>query len=66
MFLGSVLSGVAVDAFTTGSGANLTRNWYGFWMTSAAGAFAIFLLVATVFRSRRGIRAQQEAVATGD
>jgi nucleoside transporter len=66
MFLGSVLSGVTVDAFTTGSGANVTRNWYGFWMTSAAGAFAIFLLVAAVFRSRRGIRAQQEAIATGD
>ena len=63
---GSLLSGVAVDAFTTGSGDNVTRNWYGFWMTSAAGAFVIFLLVAAVFKSRRGIRAQQEALATGD
>ena len=66
MFLGSLLSGVAVDAFTTGSGDNVTRNWHGFWITSAVGAFVIFLLVAAVFKSRRGIRAQQEALATGD
>ena len=59
-------TGVAVDAFTTGSGDNVTRNWYGFWMTSAAGAFVIFVLVAAVFKSTRGIRAQQEALATGD
>jgi nucleoside transporter len=67
MFLGSLLSGVTVDLFTTGTGENVTRNWYAFWMTSAAGAFVIFLLVAAVFKSNRGIRAQQqEAVATGD
>lgn len=67
MFLGSLLSGVTVDLFTTGTGDSVTRNWFGFWMTSAAGAFAIFLLVAAVFKSQRGIRAQQEeAVALGD
>ena len=62
-----MLSGVTVDLFTTGSGENVTRNWYGFWMTSAAGAFVIFLLVAAVFKSNWEFRAQQqEAVATGD
>lgn len=57
MFLGSLLSGVTVDAFSTGSGDTVTRNWQGFWITSAVGAFLIFLLVAAVFRSRGRIEA---------
>ena len=51
MFLGSMLSGVTIDAFSTGTGEAVTRNWQGFWITSAVGAFLIFLLVAAVFRS---------------
>jgi len=66
MFLGSLLSGVAVDAFTTGSGTTLTRDWRAFWLTSAAGALAIFLLVAFVFRTRKGIQAQKEVAVAGD
>ena len=52
MFLGSVLSGVVIDFFTVGQGTAAQRNWVPFWLTSAAGAFAIFLLVALLFRSR--------------
>lgn len=52
MFLGSVLSGITVDAFTTGSGVDAVRDWKSFWITSAAGAFLIFLLVAAVFQSK--------------
>ena len=64
MYIGSRLSGVAVDFFTSTSGSTVTRNWTGFWMTSAAGAFAIFLLVAVLFHSEGRIRAKQpEAVA---
>jgi nucleoside transporter len=51
MFIGSLLSGVTVDLFTTGTGDGAVRNWQGFWLTSAAGAFVIFLLVAAIFRS---------------
>jgi nucleoside transporter len=61
MFLGSMLSGVTVDAFTTGTGETVTRNWQGFWITSSIGALLIFLLVALVFRSRGKIAQQQRA-----
>ncbi len=48
MFAGSILSGIAVDFFTTpGRG----RNWPGFWLSSAAGSLAIFILVAALFRN---------------
>lgn len=47
MFIGSLLSGGAVDFFTTPAG----RNWTGFWLSSAAGAFAILVLVAVFFRT---------------
>jgi nucleoside transporter len=61
MFLGSLLSGVTVDAFSTGSGESLTRNWQGFWITSAVGAFLIFMLVALVFRSQGRIQTSKAA-----
>jgi nucleoside transporter len=59
MFLGSVLSGVTIDAFSTGTGEAVVRNWRGFWLTSSIGAFVIFLLVAAVFRSRGRIEASK-------
>jgi nucleoside transporter len=62
MFLGSLLSGWAVDFFTTTSGTTVNRNWTGFWLSSAASAFLIFLLIAVKFQSRGRIQAQ-EAVA---
>ncbi|HYI92278.1 MAG TPA: nucleoside permease [Bryobacteraceae bacterium] len=66
MFLGSLLSGVTVDAFTTYQGDTAIRDWKAFWITSASGAFVIFLLVATVFKSKGKIRAQQEVAVAGD
>jgi nucleoside transporter len=51
MFIGSLLSGVALDYFTTQGAAGLTRDWASFWLSSAAMSFAIFLLVALFFRS---------------
>jgi nucleoside transporter len=64
MYIGSRLSGVAVDYFTTGTGANAHHNWSGFWLSSAAGAFAIFVLVAAFFHTGGKIRAKEpEAVA---
>ncbi|HYP05499.1 MAG TPA: nucleoside permease [Bryobacteraceae bacterium] len=63
MLLGSLLSGVTVDLFSTGSGATVTRNWRGFWTTSAIGAFLIFLLVAAVFRSKGRIQTSKPTPA---
>jgi len=51
MYAGSLLSGNALDFFTTGSGGGAVRDWKTFWLTSAAGAFVILLIVAVMFRS---------------
>jgi len=61
MYAGSILSGGALDYFTTGSGDNVVRNWQPFWLSSAAGAAVILLIVIFMFRSRAKI--QTEAAA---
>jgi nucleoside transporter len=66
MYIGSRLSGVAVDYFTTGAGETAHRNWNGFWLSSAVGAFAIFLLVAVFFHSSGKIRAKEPAAVAAD
>lgn len=53
MFLGSLSSGWAVDLFTTVSNGAEQRNWTGFWLTSAAGAAGIALLLLLVFQDRK-------------
>ncbi|HTM48372.1 MAG TPA: MFS transporter, partial [Bryobacteraceae bacterium] len=64
MFVGSVLSGGAVDFFTTTSGATVTRNWSGFWLASGLAAFAIMLFVAFFFHSSGKVQnKEQEATA---
>jgi nucleoside transporter len=64
MYIGSRLSGKALDYFTTKNGETVTRNWQSFWLTSAAGAFVIFLLVAIFFHSKGRIQQKEaEAVA---
>jgi nucleoside transporter len=55
MDAGSLISGNALDFFTTGLGASAVRDWKTFWLTSAAGAFVILLIVAAMFRSRAKI-----------
>jgi nucleoside transporter len=66
MYIGSRLSGVAVDYFTTGSGSNVHRDWSAFWLSSAAGAFVIFLLVAAFFHSEGKIRSKEPEAAAAD
>jgi nucleoside transporter len=66
MFAGSLLSGIAVDFFTTQNGNTVTRNWNGFWLSSAAGAFAILLLVAFLFRSNARIESKAAATAAAE
>jgi len=56
MFIGSNLSGVAVDYFTS----NGSTDWRGFWLTSSAGAGIILLLVAAFFRSKGRIESGPE------
>jgi nucleoside transporter len=65
MLLGSLISGWTVDFFTTPEG----RDWRAFWLTSAASAFVIMLLLGVFFRSHGRIRTKQpeataEAAAT--
>ena len=52
MFIGSLLSGVALDYFITPTG----HDWKAFWLSSAAGAFVILLLVAVFFRTNAKIQ----------
>jgi MFS family permease len=51
-FIGSNLSGVALDYFTTPAG----KNWNAFWLCCAAGSFAILILVAALFRTNAKIQ----------
>jgi hypothetical protein len=51
MFLGSLSSGSAMDLFTTTVNGVAQTNWMSFWLTSAAGAGAIALMLLLVFRS---------------
>ena len=67
MFIGSLLSGGAVDYFTTTVGGTVTRNWTAFWITSSLGAAFILLLLAIFFRGGSRIQAKQEVLtAVGD
>ena len=59
MLAGSLLSGVALDYFSTTSGGVVVRNWTAFWLSSAAMSFAIMLLVYFFFRTSATIRAAQ-------
>ena len=55
MYAGSLISGNALDFFTTGSGAAAVHDWRHFWLSSAAGALAILLMVTVLFRSKAKI-----------
>jgi hypothetical protein len=59
MLIGSYLSGIALDYFTTTTNGAATRDWYSFWMSSAAMSFAIFALVFLFFRTSRKIGASR-------
>src|SRR6476646_6433318 len=66
MLIGSLLSGSALDYFTTTTGGNPVRNWTGFWLSSALMSFAIMLLVLLFFRSSRRIQAASAAPAPSE
>ena len=57
MFIGSEISGFAVDYFTTGT----VRDWKSFWLVSSAGAGLIFLMIAAMFRSNVKVHTREAA-----
>ena len=57
MFIGSMLSGSAVDYFTRTVGGVVTRDWQAFWLTSSAGAGVILLMLLFFFRSKAKVEA---------
>lgn len=65
MFLGSILSGVAVDAFTETRGTTPVRHWEGVWLSAGGSALVILLLVAVFFRGAGRIHAPGAAQAAG-
>ncbi len=62
MFVGSLLSGVAVDFFTTTTGSVVVRNWTGFWLASGGSALLVALYVAFFFHSRGKVQSKGAAV----
>ena len=63
MFIGSMLSGSAVDYFTRTVNGVVTRDWTHFWLTSSAGAAVILMLLAVFFRGGSRIQAKQDVLA---
>ncbi len=59
MLVGSLLSGYALDYFSTATGTAIARDWPSFWLSSAAMSAAIGLLVLVFFRSRVMIRPRE-------
>ena len=60
MFIGSLLSGVAIDYFTKTNGGVVTKDWQSFWSASSAGAFVILLMIALFFRSNAKVQTAAE------
>jgi nucleoside transporter len=59
MFIGSFLSGIVLDSYSTTVGDVVTRDWQAFWLSSATMSAAILVLVLLFFRS--GIRIRKKA-----
>jgi MFS family permease len=59
MFIGSELSGVAVDFFSTGTAEHPVRHWQSFWLSSSVAALVLFLAIALFFTGRTMIQAKQ-------
>ncbi len=60
MLVGSLLSGRALDFFTTGPAGAVVRQWPSFWLSSAGMSLVILLLVGVFFRSSARIRQRAE------
>jgi len=63
MFIGSELSGVALDFFTTGTAAHPVHHWMSFWMSSSIGALVLFVAIGLFFSDRTLIRSKEGTLA---
>ncbi len=67
IFCGSLLSGGAVDYFSTRNAQGVVvHQWTQFWISSSLGALTLFLVFALLFRSRRMIRKTDESVTLAE
>ena len=63
MFIGSELSGVALDYFTAGPASHQVHHWMSFWLTSSTGALVLFVAIAIFFADRTLIHSNQPDLA---
>ncbi|MGH7555859.1 MAG: nucleoside permease, partial [Longimicrobiales bacterium] len=59
LFIGAIVSGRVVEAFTTGTGDAVTHDWNTIWLIPAGMAAVVLVLFAALFRERG--RARTEA-----
>jgi nucleoside transporter len=59
MFIGSLLSGYALDFFTTQVDGKAVPNWQSFWLSSAVGSAAILVMLALFFRDHSKVEQQK-------
>jgi MFS family permease len=59
MLAGSLLSGGAVDYFTKMVNGAQVRDWYSFWMFSAAMSAGILVMILLAFRTNEKIQPKE-------
>jgi nucleoside transporter len=59
MLLGSLLSGGAVDYFTSTVNGAMVRDWRSFWMFSSAMSAAILVMILITFRTNEKIQPKE-------
>jgi nucleoside transporter len=55
MLIGSVLSGIVKDNYTTGTGTDAITNWTGVWMVPAGIALAVLILFVLFFKDNKKV-----------
>ena len=53
MLIGSILSGIVKDKYTSGAGADAVTNWAGVWMVPAGIAAVVLLLFVVAFKEKK-------------
>jgi nucleoside transporter len=59
MFLGSILSGAAVDYFTKQANGVMVHDWKTFWISSAIMSMAILIVILIFFRTNVRIKPKE-------